>query len=327
MNNINKIIKIDGAPGITLEGKKGDTGKNGGMLFFTDSNKRNMAFSIFDIWSNEDVTDSPMFIEKYNFCEFTVPSPNDYILTHVQNVAYVYIINTVIDKNDLINGNIDKYVEAGRLSQAYADRILAYYGSNVHTTNDCCLVTEISSLNFFADIQGKMFDLIINKSDVDINYTEYTGIMLENEKMGTKEGTATFAVFNIIPAENSDIKNIKIEAEFYANETSGEMCSIYPYLWSNSFNENLLNKNYPAGYIENYNYKINFDDEKLDNFIVKIKDFEENIEMSKTLIPLQVLSGYSIYIYAYVFENSDSNISSKYFIASFNGDDLIALEQ
>ena len=45
---INKIIKIDGAPGITLEGKKGDTGKNGAWINDTPVTRTDLAlFSSF----------------------------------------------------------------------------------------------------------------------------------------------------------------------------------------------------------------------------------------------------------------------------------------
>lgn len=317
---INKIVKIDGAPGITLEGKKGEKGSNGGMLFFTDGVSSSRVFSVFDIWSNETESSSPMFIDKNNYCELVTPASRDYILTHVQNVAYVYIVNAVIDKNSLITKDLSKYVENGVLTQSYADKILEYY-DNGHTRNECCLVTEITSLSFFDSVQSKLFDLEISKASVNLDYVANSGIIVNNQ-MGTIDGTAEFAVFEIIAPDNADLRTIRLEAEFYTDDISGEMSSVYPEKWSNPQNTNAVSKDYPSGYIENYSYKNNYDGEKLENFTVVIKDFMEGSE-SSVKIPLRVFENYSVFIYAYVPETSDETVCGKYYITDFQGNDLI----
>jgi hypothetical protein len=320
---INKIIKIDGAPGITLEGKKGDTGKNGGMMFFTDGTRNSLAFSVFDIWPNDYVSSTPMFVDKCNFCEFTTPDSRDYILTHVQNIAYVYIVNVLIDRNSIIKNDLSEYIENGSITEEYAEKILDYYGSGMHSKNDCCLVSEITSLTFFANVQGNIFDLVITKSSVNVDYTGYTGVILENNKMGVKDDNSELAVFNIVSAENSDLRNIKIEAEFYTDEFNAGICSIYPHLWADPSNVNVLSMNYPSGYLENYNYKTNYDDENLENFTVILKDFEEGPDVVRR-IPMQLLGNYSICIYAYVPEDADRNTCNKYFITEFQGSELMS---
>lgn len=322
----NKIIKIDGAPGITIEGKKGPTGKNGGMLFFTDhSGNHTAAFGKFDIWPFNYESNRPYFVNKYNFCKYTNPTANDYILTHIQNTSYVYIIVMVIYKNDLREKNFQPFIEAGLLTQSYANKISDYYETSLRY-NDCCFVTEISSLDFFTDISGKSFDINISKTVSErVPYKGYTGMVLErNMAMGVKEENAEFAMFSIVPAEASSIKNMKIEAEFYTNATSPEMCSILPSMWSNPNDPMVTNHNYPFGYLENYSYKINYDSEKLDNFTVTLKDLNSDVGLD-TKIPMQLFDGYTVHIYAYVAENSNEKILNKYFITSITGNDIIAL--
>ena len=335
MNNINRVINIDGVPGITLEGRKGETGKNGGMLFFTDGTNNNLSYSVFDIWPNDYVSNHPSFIDKRNFCDFTIPAVNDYILTHIQNIAYVYIINVFIDKSSIVKKDLSKYIERGEITEEYADSILAYYSEDSHTTNDCCLVTEISSLSYFSNISNNIFEMNIFKVFTDVNYTAYTGNLVGNTSqpipetgiMGTTETSAQFAFFNIIMADTHNMENIRVEAEFYTNNISGEMCSIYPALWSGN-STNILSKNYPMGYLENYDYKINYDSENLENFTVIIKDFGENGSNGKK-IPLQAFSGYTICIYAYVpediTENTNITVLNKVFITEIDGDSIISL--
>lgn len=325
MDKQSKIIKIDGTPGITIGGRKGANGKNGGMLFFTDySDDHSAAFGIFDIWPFEYESSKPYFVNKYNFCKYTNPMTNDYILTHVRNTSYVYIINTVIYKNDLRNRNFKPFIEAGLISQEYVDKISEYYKTAQY--NDCCFVSEISSLNFFTDISNKSFNINISKAMTNsISYQGYTGIVDENTMtMELKNESAEFAIFNIIPAEGESIKNIKLEAEFYTDAASPEMGSIIPNMWSNPKDSTVINENYPFGYLENYSYKINYDNENLDNFTVIIKEWNDEIGLN-TKIPIQLFDNYNIYIYAYIIENSDANninIINKYFITSFSGNDI-----
>ena len=321
--NINKIIHIDGAPGITLEGLRGEKGKNGGMFFFTDGISVNSVYSTFDIWLNDYISNTPSFTEKRNYCEDVTPAPKDYILTHVQNIAYVYIINNVISRSDIISKDLSKYIDSGVITKEYADNILTYY--NNHSRRDCCFVTEIASLSYFPNITSNFFDIEIIKSNFNLNYISYNGTILDSNKIGTSQGTAELLLFSILAPDNTNIKNIRIEAEFYTDNISGEMCSIYPSLWSNPDNINVLNMNYPSGYLENYDYKINYDDENLENFTVILKDFNEGIENVRR-IPLKIFNNYSVYIYAYVSDNSDnSNINTlnKYYITEFQGNDLI----
>lgn len=317
--NINKVIHIDGAPGITLEGIRGAKGKNGGMFFFTDGVNTDYVYSLFDIWPNDYASTAPSFVEKRNYCEGVIPASGDYILTHIQNTAYVYIINNVIDKSDIIAHNLSKYVEDGIISQEYADNILEYY--NNHPRHDCCLVTEISSLMFLANVSSRLFDIEIIKNSVNLNYVSYTGIVLDNNSMGTTKGSAEILIFSILAPDNTDLKNIKIEAEFYTDNTSAEMSSIYPALWANPDSNNVLSMNYPSGYLENYSYKNNYDGENLENFTVILKDFGEGVENLKR-IPFSILNDYSIYIYAYIPESSDSNVLNKYYITEFQGSDF-----
>ena len=329
--DLNKVIKIDGAPGLTLEGKKGATGKNGGMLFYTDCPKINYAFSIFDMWSNDSVSSGPIFIDKRNFCNFAVPSARDYIVTHVQNMVYVYIVNSVLDKNSIINRDLTTYVNKGVISAEYAKKILNYYSDGAHNINDCCLVTEINSLVFRTNISNSLFDIEIycenstNAVGGESGYVGYTGIIMDNLVMETESTNTSVAFLNIIPGDIniSSFNKIRIEAEFYTDNVSAEMCSIYPSLWSNPGNDNLLNMNYPSGYLENYDYKITYDSENLENFTVILKDFNESIGTGKK-IPLQLFEDYTVCIYAYIPDDSDNSIISKYFIAELNGNDLIA---
>lgn len=321
----NKTIKIDGAPGITLEGKKGNTGKNGGMLFFTDyQDDHSAAFGKFDIWPFDHEANGPYFTNRYNFCKYTNPAVNDYILTHIQNTSYVYIINVIIPKNNIILRNFDPYIEAGLITQEYADKITNFYAIQ-QNYNDCCFVTEISSLNFFSNISGKIFDINISKTYSDsISYEEYTGVVLENMKMGLKEANAEFATFNIVPAETSSIRDVRIEAEFYTDAANPEMGSIIPNMWSNPNDPTVTSSNYPFGYLENYSYKINYDSENLDNFTVILKDWNSETGLD-TKIPLPLFDGYTVYIYAYIAESSDEKCMNKYFITSFSGDDITDL--
>ena len=317
--NINKVIHIDGTPGITLEGIRGDKGKNGGMLFFTDGRSSDF-YSLFDIWPNDYISTAPSFAEKKNYCTGVTPAARDYVLTHIQNVAYVYIINHVIDKSDIINKDLHKYVESGIISQEYADNILNYYKD--YPRHDCCLVTEISSLMFLANATSDLFDIEILKNTVNLNYISYTGAILDNNSMGTTQGTAELALFSILAPDNTDLRNIRIEAEFYTDNTNAEMSSIYPALWSNPDSTNVLSMNYPSGYLENYSYKNNYDSENLENFTVILKDFGEGAETIKR-VPFNLLNNYSIYIYAYIPESSDTNVLNKYYITEFQGNDLI----
>lgn len=319
--DINKIIHIDGTPGITLEGLRGGKGKNGGMLFFTDGGNTPTVYSIFDMWPNNYVSSTPSFTNKHNYCESIMPAARDYVLTHVQNMAYVYIINNVIDRSSLVAKNLDQYVEAHIITREYADKIIEYYTDNAR--HDCCLVTEISSLTFLANVPSQFFDLELIKTTFNLNYVSYSGVILDNTNaMGTTQGLAEFIVFNILAPDNTDIKNIRIEAEFYTDNVTPEMSSIYPALWSNPSDANVLSMNYPSGYLENYSYKINYDDENLENFTVILKDFGEGVENVKKL-PLNIFNNYSIYIYAYIPESSDTNILNKYYITEFQGNDLI----
>lgn len=316
--NINKIIHIDGAPGITLEGLRGERGKNGGMVFFTDGDNSNY-YSVFDMWSNDNVSKTPLFVEKHNYCEDIVPASRDYIITHIQNVTYVYIINNVISRSDIIVKDLSKYVESNILTQEYADNILNYY--NGKSRHDCCLVTEISSLHFLPCVSNNLFDIEIIKTYFNLNYISYNGTIKDN-KMETAQGSADLVLFSILAPDNTNIRNIRIEAEFYTDNTSPEMCSIYPSLWSNPDNIGALSMNYPFGYLENYNYKINYDDENLENFTFILKDFNEDIENIRR-IPLKLFYNYTIYIYAYIPENPDTNSLNKYYITEFSGNDII----
>ena len=323
----NKIIKIDGAPGVTLEGRKGATGKNGGMLFFTDysNNDHSAAFGKFDIWPFGHESEGPYFTNKYNFCKYANPSVNDYILTHIQNTSYVYIINAVLYKNDLREGKFQPLIEAGLITQEYANKISHYYKAS-QQYNDCCFVTEISSLSFFTNIAGKSFDINITKTMTEsLSYQGYTGIVQESSmQMGVKMENAEFAMFSIIPAETASIKDIKIEAEFYTDSASPEMGSILPNMWSNPKDSTVTSNNYPFGYLENYSYKINYDSENLDNFTVILKDWNSETGLD-TKIPTHLFNGYTVYIYAYAAENSNENSLNKYFITSITGDEISSL--
>lgn len=321
----NKVIKIDGAPGITLEGKKGNTGRNGGMLFFTEwQDDHSTAFGKFDIWPFDHESNTPYFTDRYNFCKYTNPAVNDYILTQVQNTSYVYIINTVISKSYILDKDLSTFVEAGLISQSYANKIISFYETQ-QNYNDCCFVTEISSLDFFSNVSGKVFDINITKTySENVPYAEYTGVVLDKMKMGLREANAEFATFNIVPAEASSIRDIKIEAEFYTDSANPEIGSIIPNMWSNPNDPTVTSSNYPFGYLENYSYKINYDSENLDNFTVILKDWNSETGLD-TKIPLQVFDGYTVYIYAYIAENSEDRCLNKYFITSFTGDDITDL--
>ena len=152
-----------------------------------------------------------------------------------------------------------------------------------------------------------------------------TGIVLENSmQMGLKEENAEFAMFSIVPAETASIRDIKIEAEFYTDNASPEMGSILPDMWSNPKDQTVTSNNYPFGYLENYSYKINYDSENLDNFTVILKDWNSEAGLD-TKIPTHLFDGYTVYIYAYVAENSNENSLNKYFITSITSDEISSL--
>lgn len=323
----NKIIKIDGAPGITKEGEKGITGRKGGMLFFTDNDSIDY-FSIFDMWSNESINTAPLYIEKYNYCEYTVPEEYDYIITYSQNMAFVYIVEVLIQKIDLFNReNLDKYVESGKISKEYADNIYNYYALH-HNEHDCCLVKKVSALNTaLSDINSvNILNIDVTVSLDELPYVGYSNeitVTRDTAALNTTDKTVKYLLFNISAESSTILKDIKIEAEFYKNSINGELCSILPELWENPVNTNLNNGNYPIGYIENYNYDNNFDNENLGNFILVLKEKDDeatNIYTSKIKIPESMVEEYHVCIYAYCDTNSGIN---KIYIGDFSITDLL----
>lgn len=324
---INKIIKIDGAPGITLENEKGNTGKNGGMIFFTqisNSSTGDDYFSIFDMWSNEGINDMPIYINKHNYCEYVIPDKDDYIVIYSQNMVYIYIVKMLIKQNDLYNrDDLNKYIQNG-LPAEYADNIYNYYNIH-HAEKDCCLVKRISVLNtaFTEMSDTNLSNINVSVSLDNILYTGYTGDIQNNYPV-MAEKSLPYITFNISAESKSALSNLKIEAEFFKNEINGEMCSILPTLWKNPNDINLLNKNYYIGYLENYNYKNNFDEENLSNFTIIVKDYNQNsdnnVYISTIKIPEIAVYNYSVCLYAYYITNSGID---KIFIGNFLISDLL----
>lgn len=308
----NKVIKIDGAPGITLEGVKGAKGRKGGMIFFTDDLRGLEPYSIFDMWSSESVTSSPISKGTRNYCEYATPSEYDYIVSHVQSMAYVYIIELLIPQNELYDRELlEKYVESGKLTKEYADNIFRYYNSTYHSVYDCCLVKKISMLNtMMVSDAGNLFTFDVTVSFSDISYEGYSGSIHSDgdaAKAFTIEKTARVLNFVITSEIREEFEGVRIEADFYRKDINGEMHGITPSFWS-TLNPNMYNVNYPAGYLNNYSYTLNYDDEILDNFTVIVKDYNDmpqsTVFESYIKIPEIMVSDYSVCLYAYCTTNS-----------------------
>lgn len=301
----NKVISIDGAPGITLEGVKGAKGRKGGMIFFTDDLRSLEPFSIFDMWSSESVSSSPLSKKTSNYCEYASPDEYDYIVSHTQNMAYVYIVELFIPREEVYSREaLEKYVESGKLTKEYADNICGYYEN--HFIYDCCFVKKISALNttLFSEA-GNIHTFDVNVSFNEISYEGYSGsIHHENEdgKAFTIEKTVRCLNFVITAESKEEFEGVKIEAEFYRKDINGEMHGITPSFWS-TLNPNMYNVNYPAGYLNNYSYTLSYDDEILDNFTVVIKEYDDmpqsTVFESYIKIPETMVSDYSVCLYAY----------------------------
>lgn len=304
-NMKNKVIKIDGAPGITLEGVRGSKGRKGGMIFFTDDLRGLDPFSIFDMWSSETVTKSPISKNTSNYCEYATPEKYDYIVSHTQSMAYVYIVEIFIPKEDVVDRNrLEKYVESKEITKEYADNIFNYY--NQHLVYDCCFVKRISALNtaLFSEI-GNLHTFDVTVSSDDISYNGYSGSIHADGDAGKAfmiEKTVKCLNFVVTAESREEFDGVRIEADFYRKNINGEMHGITPSLWS-TLNPNMLNINYPAGYLNNYSYTLNYDDEILDNFTVVIKDYDDMPQSavfeSYIKIPETMVLDYSVCLYAY----------------------------
>lgn len=303
----NKVVNIDGAPGITLEGVKGAKGRKGGMIFFADDIPGIDPFSIFDMWVSDSIESGPAYINERNYCEYASPDEYDYIVTHTQNMAYVYIVEAFIPKDALYDydGSMSKFTENSKLTKEAVEYIYNYY--TVHPTNDCCIVRKISALNtVLLGDSGNIHNFDITISLNDISYTGYSGSLHVDESGTGKafqiEKTAKYLSFSITGESREEFENVKIEAEFYRQGINGEMHSVAPSFWSTT-NSNLLNRNFPCGYLENYTYTLSYDDENLDNFTVVIKDYADmpasTVFESGIKIPETMVSDYSVSIYAY----------------------------
>lgn len=309
----NKVIKIDGAPGITLEGVKGAKGRKGGMIFFTDELRGFEPFSIFDMWSSETISSSPLSKNTCNYCEYATPSEYDYIVSHVQNMAYVYIVELLIPRNELLDEEaLEKYVKSGKITKEYANNIFNYYSDTTyHTAHDCCMVKKISTLNtmLFNEI-GNLFTFDITVSFNDISYEGYSGSIHsdgEAAKAFTIDKTVRCLNFVITAETREEFEGVRVEADFYRKDITGEMHGITPSFWS-TYNPNMYNVNYPAGYLNNYSYNLSYDEEVLDNFTVVVKDYNDmpqsTVFESYIKIPEVMVSDYSVCLYAYCTTNS-----------------------
>jgi hypothetical protein len=318
----NKVINVDGAPGITMEGGKGITGKSGGMFFITDAiTNLDQYYSVFDMWS-QDISTRPMYIDKKNYCKYATPQKDDYVLTHMHDFTYVYIIVVSISKEDLYEReSLDKYVNAGEISKEYADKIFAYYSDNA--LEDCCLVKEVSILNTANALSGNnALNIEVSVRSDEVMYDGYNGNIDTDGKAFITKKTVPYLTFSVKTENPESLNKIKIEAEFIKNNRNvGEMSSLYPALWSNPEDETVINCNYINGYLNNYRYDMNFDNEDLGNFSVILKDWNvqvtTNIFDTTVRLPENIIdeNNYIVFIYAY-FDNG--KFISKNYIGDFD---------
>lgn len=325
MNNFTR--HIDGTPGITLEGKKGETGKRGCMTFLgTPSMNTHENFgNLFDIWDIENETSVPWYSDAHNIYENTQPEQDDFAICHRASHVESYYIKYVIPSIVLVDEErfYKEYSDTGILSRSYVKKIFNYYSSAEYngTLKQCCLVNIVSSTFIDVDPYNNTYDLEIGATEVSYDYKKRTGEIDANNKLEIETSNTFFTKFYVQAQDICNFTNVRIEIEFSKSYISAKnpLSSVVTHLWDNPLDLN-DSTYYPEGRLENYMYNLNFDAQDLKSFNVVIMDFdaEPNSTTLKYDSPVQLysnmLQGYTGKIFVY---HKTADIITKTYIGDY----------
>lgn len=298
--------QLDGMPGITLQGVKGDSGERGVRTYtnyYTDASL--FQYNVYDLWLTDTVSNDPYINHIYNCNVNEKPIENDYLLYSQSGMMYLY-------KVDNYTANKDASVFTSDIvSPEYAAKIREYYDSSLNT-NDLCL--------------GKLLDtwkqsentISVVANTKTVAYDAWNGEIVDNKAVKTPT-TYEFVVFDVLSATGNNLGKVKVTAEFHKENTNnGQLGStLIKHIWNDGNNV----QSYPYGLPNNIQYTLNYDDEDLGDFEIVIKDWTDATSQTyyscPSCIKKETLQDYVISLFVYT---SNNNIVTKSYIGEFSSD-------
>lgn len=329
---MNKIIKIDGTPGVSVPGNRGETGARGTSVFYINDTHRG-SLSYNEARSTECYVlyikglseyERVIIIKKatevfklypfqHNDYAFIYSSGrNDTTLFQIDNVDNVYVEGQSEDtKRNLLNSLNEGLKEFGQKSiESEYNEIVNSVMFTTWTTNIRVVYSEYKD----SWSQDSAYDISVVANTIDIEYNGMTGSVALMDSsfypVQTKK-TKSYIAFDVISNDpNSGIGDLMVEAEFINQNLLCSMSSMKPELWLGNTSEDTKNIDYPFGYQHNIDYRTNYDNEELGNFSVILKRFDEDsdkaIHMALAKIPANNFSDYVVKLYVYVKSTSTS---------------------
>jgi hypothetical protein len=305
-----KTYQLDGLPGLTFPGIKGNVGERG-LRTYTNyySPLSSNQYGIYDLWLSNTISAEPYISSIYNCNVGEIPISNDYLLYSQSGSIYLYKIEYYVRRGDLSSKQfIDDNI----------NNILDYYTNH---SNDLCIATLIDT---WAQVESNI-SIVANTKNIAYEAWNGETKIVNGDLYAVKtNATSPFIYFDVISTVGNNLGKIKVTAEFNKDSTNyGEMGSELQKMWYD-IPTSSDPSNYIYGYPDNYNYTLNYDNEELGNFEIIIKDWSDAVNQtsysSPSYIKKETLNDYIISLYVYT---NISNFINKTYIGEFTVNDLL----